>query len=256
MSTTTMDEILHALKQPFHPKAVSWKPGSISKDGASALALPYADLRVYQNRLDEVCGMNWSVTYTPWGERVICHLTINGITRSSTGEADSQQERSAPSGLPAGTAAEAQAFKRACSMFGLGRYLYALPVTWVDYDAQARQFTAQAQARLEGVVVQHYQRTTAQPPTPEVTSAPTEEAAANEQLVQLWQQFDALGSELYGDRWGEVSRHNTARLTEGATDNPETLTAAQLQTLITGMEQLKRKPKPARTSKRVAKAVT
>lgn len=252
MSTTTMDEIFHALKQPFHPKAVSWKPGSVSKDGARALALPYADLRVYQNRLDEVCGMHWSVTYTPWGERVICHLTINGITRSSTGEADSNAEKSEI----AGTAAEAQAFKRACSMFGVGRYLYALPATWVDYDAQARQFTAQAQVRLEGVVVQHYQRTTAQQPTPEATPAPAEEAAANEQLVQLWQQFDALGSELYGDRWGEVSRHNTARLTEGATDNPETLTAAQLQTLITGMEQIKRKPKPARNGKRAAKVVT
>ena len=71
----------------------------------------------YQNRLDEVCGLAWSVTYTPWGERVICHLTINGITRSSTGEADSNAEKSEI----AGTAAEAQAFKRACSMFGLGR---------------------------------------------------------------------------------------------------------------------------------------
>jgi hypothetical protein len=247
MSTTNLDEILAALKQPFHPKAVSWKPGSVSKDGTRALALPYADLRVYQNRLDELCGLTWSVTYTPWGERVICHLTINGITRSSTGEADTNAERSEI----AGTAAEAQAFKRACSMFGLGRYLYALPATWVDYDTQARQFTAQAKARLEGVLVQHYQRTTAQQPTVEEDAPPTEDATANEQLVQLWQQFDELGNELYGDRWDEVSRHNAARLTEGATDNPEKLTVAQLQTLIAGMEQLKRKP--ARNSKRAAK---
>jgi len=32
----------------------------------------------------------------------------------------------------AGTAAEAQAFKRACSCFGLGRYLYDLEGQWVD----------------------------------------------------------------------------------------------------------------------------
>lgn len=44
------------------------------------------------------------------------------------------------------------------------------------------------------------------------------------------------------------------RLTEGATDNPEDLTAAQLQTLIAGMEQLKRKP--ARNSKRTAKGAS
>lgn len=130
-------------------------------------------------------------------------------------------------------------------------HLYALPATWVDYDTQARQFTAQAKARLEGVLVQHYQRTTTQPPTVEEEAQPTEDAAANEQLVQLWQRFDELGNELYGNRWGEVSRHNAARLTEGATDNPEKLTAVQLQTLIAGMEQLKRKP--ARKSKRTAK---
>ncbi|MGA1996335.1 MAG: hypothetical protein ABSH45_11215, partial [Bryobacteraceae bacterium] len=34
----------------------------------------------------------------------------------------------------AGTAAEAQAFKRACTCFGLGRYLYDLGGAWVDLD--------------------------------------------------------------------------------------------------------------------------
>ena len=117
MHTQKLADLLVALQQPFHPQQISWKPRSVSKDGTRALALAYADLRGYQNRLDEVCGLEWSVSYTPWGDRVICHLTINGITRSSTGEADSQAEKSEI----AGTAAEAQACKRACSMFGLGR---------------------------------------------------------------------------------------------------------------------------------------
>jgi len=249
MSTEKRDGVLQQLKQPFHPKAVSWKPGSVSKDGTRALALPYADLRVYQNRLDEVCGMDWAVTYTTWGERVICHLTINGITRSSTGEADSNAERSEI----AGTAAEAQAFKRACSMFGLGRYLYSLPLTWVDYDGPSKQFTASAKVKLDSVLVQHYQRTSANQPRVEGAEGSAQAEVANEQLVQLWQQFDELGNQLYGDRWGDVSRHNVARLTEGATDNPEDLTGEQLQTLITGMKQLKRKSKPARNGKRQAK---
>ncbi len=34
------------------------------------------------------------------------------------------------------TSAEAQAFKRAASCFGLGRYLYNLQETWVDLDGQ------------------------------------------------------------------------------------------------------------------------
>lgn len=98
--------------------------------------------------------MNWSVSYTPWGDRIVCHLTINGVTRSSTGEPDSQSEKSEI----AGTAAEAQAFKRACAMFGLGRYLYNLPSVWAEYDSERRQFSEQGKARLNGIIVQHYRR--------------------------------------------------------------------------------------------------
>ena len=158
MNNDKMTDVLHALKQPFHPSQVTWKPGVTTKDGTKALALAYADLRAYQNRLDDICGLAWSVTYTPWGERIVCHLTIQGITRSSSGEPDSQAERSEI----AGTSAEAQAFKRACAMFGLGRYLYNLPSVWVEYDAVTKQFTDKAKAKLEGIIVQHYRRATAE----------------------------------------------------------------------------------------------
>ncbi len=108
-----------------------------------------------QERLDEVCGLGWAVTYSPWGnDRIICHLTINGITRSSTGESDGQSERSEIGG----TAAEAQAFKRACSAFGLGRYLYAIDAPWTEYDAERKQFTAQGLAKLAAIAASYYQR--------------------------------------------------------------------------------------------------
>jgi hypothetical protein len=154
MNENEMQEILKELSKPFHPAHVTWKPGVFNRDKTKALALAYADLRAYQNRLDELCGMNWSVSYTPWGERIVCHLTINGVTRSSTGEPDSQSERSEI----AGTTAEAQAFKRACAMFGLGRYLYNLPSVWAEFDNERRQFTDQGKARLNGIIVQHYRR--------------------------------------------------------------------------------------------------
>jgi hypothetical protein len=150
-----MNEILEQLKKPFHPTQIIWKPGALNGERNRALALAYADLRAYQNRLDEVCGLDWSVTYTPWSDRIVCHLTIHGVTRSSTGEPDSQSERSEI----AGTAAEAQAFKRACAMFGLGRYLYNLPSVWVEYDGNSRTFSERAKARLEMLIHQHYRRT-------------------------------------------------------------------------------------------------
>lgn len=129
-------------------------------------------------------------------------------------------------------------------------HLYGLPALWVDYDAQTRQFTAQGQAKLKEMLVQHYQRVSSDDFAEAEAPDPTDEEA-DDVLVQLWQQFDGLGSELYGSRWAEVSRHNVDRLTEGATDNPEELTTAQLQTLIAGMETIKRQRKPA-LSKRPA----
>ena len=158
MNNEKMSHILEELSKPFHPSRITWRPGALTGKKDKALALAYADLRAYQNRLDEVCGMDWSVSYTPWSDRIICHLTVNGVTRSSTGEPDSDSERSAPGGHPAGTAAEAQAFKRACTMFGLGRYLYNLPSVWVEYDVENRRFQEKAKARLQGVIAQHYQR--------------------------------------------------------------------------------------------------
>lgn len=152
MSNNT--NLLTELSKPFHPAHIIWRPGALTGKKDKALALAYADLRAYQNRLDEVCGMEWAVSYTAWGDRIICNLTIGGITRSSTGEADSDSERSEI----AGTSAEAQAFKRACAMFGLGRYLYSLPSLWVEYDAPNQRFTEKSKARLYSIIAQHYQR--------------------------------------------------------------------------------------------------
>lgn len=260
-----IDEILQELRKPFHPSQITWKPGSVTEDGTKALALAYADLRAYQNRLDEVCGMDWSVSYTPWGERIVCHLTIQGITRSSTGEPDMQAERSEI----AGTAAEAQAFKRACSMFGLGRYLYNLPMVWADYDAENNRFTEQAKKRLVHIVTEHYQRSlrgeeeadetaseiaAATPdPQPQNGHEPSKrrpkrhrngvapkDAPVDENATQLHTDFDTLGQALYGEQWDRVRTYNVQRISGGKAQHSSELTPEQIQKLIRGMEKLKR----------------
>lgn len=255
MKTNPMNEILRELSKPFHPSHVTWKPGSINKEQTKALALAYADLRAYQNRLDEVLGLDWSVTYTPWGDdRIVCHLTIAGITRSSTGEADSQSERSEI----AGTSAEAQAFKRACAMFSLGRYLYQLPTVWVEYDGQSKSFSDRAKARLEGLVVQHYNRVmgakaiVVEPTT--ATEPATGEAAAIPQ--ETMDAFEALGAALYGDQWESVSAHNVERITGGASRAVADLTLEQITKLIEGMTKLKNKRQALKSvTKQVAGAL-
>jgi len=237
------NDILTKLAAPFHPSRIIWKPGALTGKKDSALALAYADLRAYQDRLDEVCGLQWAVSYTPWGERIICHLTIDGITRSSTGEPDSDSERSEISG----TASEAQAFKRACAMFGLGRYLYNLPSLWVEYDAASRRFTDKAKVRLQGIIAQHYQRWLDGQPTELEAGDAGDSGGGNPAKPTgddggISAKLDTLGKELYGEQWPTVKVHNIKRVAgEGAT----ALTKEQEQTLINGLKKLKQQRQAA-----------
>lgn len=236
----TLESLMSELAKPFHPASVTWKPGAVAKGGGKALALAYADLRAYQNRLDEVAGADWSVRYVPWGDRIICELTICGVTRTSTGEADSQSERSEI----AGTAAEAQAFKRACAMFGLGRYLYNLPSTWAEYDSERKQFTEPAKAKLLGILMQHYRQATGRAPE---TGGDTGDAVSEATRKHL----HALGTELYGEQWDAVRHRNVRRVTGGRTESSADLTEAEAQRLIDGMNTLKRQ-RAAANHQRVA----
>lgn len=119
-----------ALCRPFPIAQVEVKPGAIAN--GKALALAFVDSRAYQARLDEIAGPDgWSVEYRPLGERaVICRLTILGVTREDVGEADPAEANWA-------TCMIAQAFKRACAAFGLGRYLYGLPRVWAELSGKA-----------------------------------------------------------------------------------------------------------------------
>jgi len=146
----TFDTVLADLAQPFDPEAVEFKAGATTQDKARALALAYVDSRVYQARLDAVTP-DWRNEYTREyaGERVIvtCALTVAGVTRQAIGEslqASARHDGSTMIEENAATSAEAQAFKRACSAFGLGRYLYSVPQVWADYDSGKRQFTPAA----------------------------------------------------------------------------------------------------------------
>jgi len=128
------DTIYQEMKRPFPEKEIRWRAGATTRDKTKAQALPYAEPRVYEDRLNQVIGHDWECRFITWdSHKIICELTILGKTRSSSGES----EENNPSIV--GTTAEAQAFKRACSKFGLGRYLYDFPSPWVPYDKERRQ---------------------------------------------------------------------------------------------------------------------
>lgn len=158
MSKKLTQEQVEALRAPFNPEDISWKPQTVDYKAKTALAVAYADPRVYTDRLNEVFGVGgWSDSYTflatPFnkfikgkaaygdrpatedkevaGNKVICVATVQiheyDIIVSSTGDSDASDDNAA-------TSAEAQAFKRAAMKVGLGRYLYELPKLNARYD--------------------------------------------------------------------------------------------------------------------------
>ena len=114
--------------------------------------IPYADPRAYTDRLNSLfTPAGWTRKYTVHTsanfERkpdqktvakvfVTCELTIFGLgSHSATGEEWTDNDNAG------GTSAEAQAFKRSCACFGLGRYLYDFDGVWVDLDERKRPKT-------------------------------------------------------------------------------------------------------------------
>jgi hypothetical protein len=161
MNEIDTSKILFELAQPFPPDVIQFKPGATTREGNKALGLAYADSRAYYDRLDQVAGADWSDDYevSPDGQRVVCRLTVAGVTRCDVGECDAVDKNTT-------TSAAAQAFKRAAAKFGLGRYIYNLPREWVGYDKDNRRFTDQ------GLVTLRKMLTRAMPSSPSNGSGP------------------------------------------------------------------------------------
>jgi hypothetical protein len=154
-----LEDIRSQLAEPFDPGEIKWrvtatsmkqtKHGPVKRGQLAA----YADPRAYSDRLNEVFGeWGWTRDYgvqvaqnferhalTDKNKTAVCakivvvsKVTILGLgSHTGVGEEWADDENAA-------TRAEAQAFKRACSCFGLGRYLYDFDATWVDLDQAGR----------------------------------------------------------------------------------------------------------------------
>jgi len=121
------------LTAPFDETEIKFKPTAIKNN--QALALPYVDARTILDRLDEAVGPeNWHDEYQIISEnKVICKLTILGITKSDAGESSSEEKEPLKSAV-------SDALKRAAVKFGIGRYLYKLPKFWYDFDPTKGEF--------------------------------------------------------------------------------------------------------------------
>ena len=149
-SADQVKELVAALEVPFEHSQIEWRVTNTTKNQqpVRGQVIPYANQRAYTDRLNALLTpAGWTRRYTIHNsanfERskdqkivakvlVTCELTIFGVgSHSATGEEWADDDN-------AGTSAEAQAFKRACSCFGLGRYFYHFTGTWVDLDDRKR----------------------------------------------------------------------------------------------------------------------
>jgi hypothetical protein len=147
--TERVKELVAALEVPFDPSQIEWRVMNTTKSQPlRGQVIPYADQRAYTDRLNALfTPAGWTRKYTIHtsanfersGDQkivakvlVTCELTIFGLgSHSATGEEWADDPN-------AGTSAEAQAFKRSASCFGLGRYLYYFTGRWVDLDERKR----------------------------------------------------------------------------------------------------------------------
>jgi hypothetical protein len=141
-----LNALFAQLIEPFDPSEIKWRVTHTTQDRRRGAVIAFADPRAYTDRLNQIFSpTGWTRAYDvstvnavsrTKGDKVIqtgkvlvtCALTIHGIgchTGSGEGWADEQN---------AMTSAEAQAFKRACTCFGLGRYLYNFVEMWVPLN--------------------------------------------------------------------------------------------------------------------------
>ncbi len=140
------EALFAALAEPFDPSEIKWRVTHTTQDGRRGAVVAFADPRAYTDRLNHVfTPTGWTRTYNvttisavsrqkrdkliQTGKVLVtCTVTIHGLgCHSGSGEGWADEQN-------AMTSAEAQAFKRACTCFCLGRYLYKFAEMWVPLN--------------------------------------------------------------------------------------------------------------------------
>jgi hypothetical protein len=140
------DTLFTQLAEPFDPSEIKWRVTHTNRDGNRGAVIAYADPRAYTDRLNQLfTPTGWTRSYQvstvssvtrmkrdkliQTGKVLVtCTLTIIGLgCHTGSGEEWADEQN-------AMTTAEAQAFKRAASCYGLGRYLYNFAETWVPLN--------------------------------------------------------------------------------------------------------------------------
>lgn len=212
-----MNEIIAKLSAPFPPAKVSWRVGPVNnKDNpTSGIALAYIDARDVQDRLDEVCGINWQSRYPHAAQKTVCEIgiKIDGEwywRADGAGDTDMEAEKGSLS----------DAFKRAAVKWGIGRYLYDVDSPWVDVVKKGKSVVIadKEMSRLQKLLPGSKAETAKPPPNHGQMQGPLG-------ITELKRQMRAFAADL--EACGDASsldalvNHSKALLDQCARDLPE-----------------------------------
>jgi hypothetical protein len=112
------------LRRPFTAGATRWKIQQQSGNPPTrGMVVSFIDARLVVERFNLVVPHLWWDEYERLdGKRLLCRLTVDGITRQDVGQGPEASSKDAFS----------DALKRAAVKFGIGVSLYALRQTWLD----------------------------------------------------------------------------------------------------------------------------
>ncbi len=136
------EEIMEKLQAEFDPQDIEWRIGATNNEKTRGMALPYVTNRAIQNRLDQVfTPFGWKNEYKPWhGNAQICGISVKMVDYDNSIQwitkwdgADNTEFEPIKGGL-------SDSMKRSAVQWGIGRYLYTLPMVWVDIEQKGKGY--------------------------------------------------------------------------------------------------------------------
>ena len=132
------------LEKPFSENELEFRVGATNQDKTKGLALAYVSARAIQNRLDETIGIeNWKISYAEINNGFIAKLEIkiNNEWISKEDGAGNTDYESIKGGI-------SSAFKRAASIWGIGRYLYDAESIWYPIEQRGKSYIFKENPKL------------------------------------------------------------------------------------------------------------
>jgi hypothetical protein len=236
------EKLFSQLEAPFDLALIKWRVVRTFDYGRSGVILPFADPRAYTDRLNDLfTPSGWTREYTISTVPSLCRMergkaimtskvliaTAVTITRlgshTGTGEEWADHDNAI-------TAADAQAFKRACSCFGLGRYLYRFGETRVRLNSRGEPIAIPTLPEWA--------------PPPGTTLAQASSLAGDmrgpvdQQLTAEIESFRvALGEPIYAEILRRAGHSHNARAIPNAERQKQTI--EKMQAAVRGFERLR-----------------